>query len=182
MRVLRKAEKKAETNPGLKSKLDELESLWGVPPNKLHQHLHELGPQQSAEFIRTQTFQNHSGLLNQLNSVKTLIGSEHNPIIHIGEDELISREQTYGKYEKPEDYLEGFNQYIKGAVNELAAIGAIVNRPRDLTRSELKEVKLLLDSEGFNEAKLTSAWRNQTNQNIAASIVGLFSKPQSENH
>ena len=167
MRVLRKAEKKAETNPALKEKLDELENLWGVTPNKLHQHLHELGPKQSAGFIRTQ-----AGLLNQLNSVKVLIGSEHNPIIHDEKDELISRDQTYGEYEKPEDYLEGFNQYIKGAINDLAALYAVVNRPNDLTRAELKEVKMVLDSQGFNEAKLATAWRNQTNQDIAASIVG----------
>lgn len=31
---------------------------------------------------------------------------------------------------------------------------------------------MLLDSEGYTEAKLQSAWRNNTNQDVAASIVG----------
>jgi len=60
---------------------------------------------------------------------------------------------------------------LKAAVNDAAAINAVVNRPKDLTRAELKKIKLLLDSEGFNEAKLASAWRNQTNQDIAAGII-----------
>ena len=39
---------------------------------------------------------------------------------------------------------------------------------------QLKEIKLLLDSAGYNEAHLQSAWRNQTNQDIAASIIGYI--------
>ncbi|MFI0399224.1 MAG: type I restriction-modification system endonuclease [Thiolinea sp.] len=38
MRVMRKAAQKAERKPALKTKLDELENLWGVAPDKLHQH------------------------------------------------------------------------------------------------------------------------------------------------
>lgn len=49
-----------------------------------------------------------------------------------------------------------------------------VNRPQDLSREQLREVRLLLDGHGFSEANLQSAWRNQTNQEIAASIVGFI--------
>jgi len=35
-------------------------------------------------------------------------------------------------------------------------------------------VKLLLDSAGYTEAILKTAWRNQTNQEIAASIIGYI--------
>jgi type I restriction enzyme R subunit len=48
----------------------------------------------------------------------------------------------------------------------------VVNKPRDLTREQLKEIKLLLDGAGYSEAKLQSAVRLQTNQDIAASIIG----------
>jgi hypothetical protein len=51
----------AELKPLLKQKLDELETLWGLEPGKLHQHLHRLGSQQAADFV-----QSHSGLLKQL--------------------------------------------------------------------------------------------------------------------
>lgn len=167
MRVLRKAENKADSKPALKQKLTELQDLWGVEPKSLHTHLRELGPTQAAQFI-----QQHSGLLNQLNEVNSLVGSVYQPVLSDHHDELLVREQSYGKYQKPEDYLESFNQFIKAQLNQSAALAVVVNKPRDLTREQLKEVKLLLDGAGYSEAKLQSAVRNQTNQDIAASIIG----------
>ncbi|MCF4009999.1 type I restriction-modification system endonuclease [Rheinheimera sp. UJ63] len=167
MRVLRKAESLADTKPALKQKLGELHSLWGVEPKSLHTHLREMGPSQAAHFM-----QQHSGLLNQLNEVDALLGSSHKPVISEHADELVVREQNYGNYKKPEDYLESFNQFIKSQLNQSAALAVVVNKPRDLTREQLKEVKLLLDNAGYSEVKLQSAVRNQTNQDIAASIIG----------
>jgi type I restriction enzyme R subunit len=167
MRVLRKAENKADSKPALKQKLTELQDLWGVEPKSLHTHLRQLGPTQAAHFI-----QQHSGLLNQLNEVNSLVGSIYQPVLSDHHDELLVREQSYGKYQKPEDYLESFNQFIKAQLNQSAALAVVVNKPRDLTREQLKEVKLLLDGAGYSEAKLQSAVRNQTNQDIAASIIG----------
>lgn len=167
MRVLRKAEKKAENKPALKQKLDELHGLWGVEPKSLHKHLHELGPKQAATFI-TQ----HSGLLNQLAEVSSLLGSERQPIISEHHDVIKERSQSYGIHQKPEDYLDSFNQFIKEQLNQSAALSVVVNKPRDLTRGQLKEIKLLLDGAGYTEVKLQSAVRNQTNQDIAASIIG----------
>ena len=167
MRVLRKAENKSENSPQLKQKLSELQDLWGVEPKSLHKHLHDLGPAKAAEFINR-----HSGLVHQLDEVKHLIGSDRQPVISHHEDEIRERTQSYGEHQRPEDYLDSFNAFIKEQVNQSAALSAIVNRPRDLTREQLKEVKLLLDSAGYSEAKLQTAYRNQTNQDIAASIIG----------
>lgn len=167
MRILRKAEKKAENKPVLKQKLDELQSLWSVEPKSLHKHLHELGPKQAASFIMQ-----HSGLLNQLAEVNQLLGMDRQPIISVHYDELVDRKQTYGVNEKPADYLDSFNQFIHEQLNQSAALSVVVNKPRDLTREQLKEIKLMLDGAGYSEAKLQSAVRNQTNQDIAASIVG----------
>lgn len=169
MRILRKADHKAENNPSLKQKLDELEDIWGVEPAKLHKHLHELGPQQAANFIRQ-----HSQLLNQLDTVSILLGSESHPIIATQSDELIGREQNYGDHQKPQDYLESFHDFIHQQLNQSAALGVVVNRPKDLTREQLRNVRLLLDQHGFSEVSLKSAWRNQTNQEIAASIIGYI--------
>lgn len=77
-----------------------------------------------------------------------------------------------GVHEKPADYLESFETFIRERLNDSVALGVVVNRPRDLTRETLKEVRLLLDGAGYSEARLESAWRNATNQEIAASIVG----------
>lgn len=169
MRILRKAQHKAEEKPSLKHKLDELEEAWGVPPAELHKHLHDLGPQQAAQFVHQ-----HGRLLEQLDSVKALLASENYPVISTHEDELMVREQNYGQNQKPADYLEDFNAFIRNQLNQSAALAVVVNRPKDLTREQLREVRLLLDNAGFSETNLKSAWRNQTNQDIAASIIGYI--------
>lgn len=169
MRVLRKAESKAESRPALRKKLDELQQAWGVEPKSLHQHLHKLGPRQASEFIRQ-----HSGLLNQLAEVKQLAGTEYMPLISNHEDEFEKRTQTYGIHERPEDYLDEFNRFIKEQLNQSAALAVVVNKPRDLTRDQLREVRLLLDNNGYSEARLQTAVRNQTNKDIAASIIGYI--------
>lgn len=169
MRILRKAQTKAANKPELQKKLAELESLWGVAPDKLHQHLHQLGPQQASEFIKT-----NKNLLCQLDQVKNLLGSEYYPVIAEHDDELQVREQSYGEYAKPADYLESFNDFIKNQINQSAALAVVVNKPKDLTREQLREIRLLLDQHGYSEAKLQTAWRNQTNQDIAASIIGYI--------
>ncbi|WP_176503818.1 type I restriction-modification system endonuclease [Cobetia sp. 5-11-6-3] len=167
MRITRKATSKAETQPELKQKLMELGDEWGTQPDKLHQHLHELGPTGAAGFIRR-----HVGLLNSLAEVKILLGSERSPIVYSGADEFRSRTQSYGLHEKPADYLDSFDDFIRQQLNQSAALGVVVNRPKDLTREQLKEVRLLLDENGFSEASLNSAWSNNSNQDIAASIIG----------
>ncbi|MDD5580473.1 MAG: hypothetical protein PHY16_14480 [Methylobacter sp.] len=125
MRILRKVVKTAEKKPPLKQKLEELEMLWGVEAGKLHQHLHQLGLRQAADFV-----QNHSGLLKQLNEVNDLLGSDRLPVIYEGEDEFKSRAQTYGLNEKPADYLDSFNQFIRDHLNQSVALGVIVNKPK----------------------------------------------------
>ncbi|MCG8426468.1 MAG: type I restriction-modification system endonuclease [Chromatiales bacterium] len=169
MRVLRKANKRVDDRPDIKQKMTELEQLWGVEPGKLHQHLRELGPRQAGEFVKT-----HKNLVQQLAEVNRLLGTERYPIISNHKDQLMVREQSYGEYKKPEDYLESFNTFVRDQVNQSAALSVVVNRPRDLTREQLKEVRLLLDQNGFNEAKLKTAWRSQSNQDIAASIIGYI--------
>jgi type I restriction enzyme, R subunit len=50
----------------------------------------------------------------------------------------------------------------------------VLTRPRDLTRKQLRELALELDKAGFSEANLAAAWREMTNQEIAARIVGYI--------
>jgi type I restriction enzyme R subunit len=169
MRTLRKATKKAEKSAPLKEKLQELEQIWGVEPGKLHTHLHQMGPQKAAEFVKQ-----HTNFLQQLDDVNTLLGSERKPIIYEGEDEFKKRTQTYGVNEKPADYLESFNDFIRNQLNQSAALAVVVNKPKDLTRQQLREIRLLLDQHGYSETNLKSAWRQNTNQEIAASIIGYI--------
>ena len=169
MRILRKAKKKAESRQDIKEKLEELTQLWGTETDKLPQHLRELGPKQAVKFIK-----DSGGLLPQLTAVNQLLGSERYPLISTHEDQLEVREQSYGKYNRPEDYLGSFESFIKHQINESVALSTVVNKPKDLTREQLKEVRLMLDAAGFGEKTLETAWKNKTNQDIAASIVGYI--------
>lgn len=169
MRVMRKATHMAEKRTDIKQKLDDLEQLWGVEPGKLHKHLHEMGAKKAQAFVTT-----HQNLINQLDEVKFLIGSERMPLIYEGADEFKQRTQTYGANEKPADYIDSFSAFIRDQLNQSVALTVVVNRPRDLTREQLKEVRMLLDNAGYSETNLRTAWRNQTNHEIAASIIGYI--------
>ena len=69
--------------------------------------------------------------------------------------------------------MEQFQQFLRSQ-NEVIALTVVTQRPRELTRSQLKEVRQLLNDSGFNEKALEVAWREQTNQDIAASIIGFI--------
>ena len=169
MRVLRKANRKAERDGKVREKLNELEGIWTVDPATLHQHFHEIGPAKTAEFLRL-----HTNFLQQIDDVKLLVGTDNNPVISHHEDEFLGSEQNYGIHERPGDYLQEFSEFVQGHLNESIALSTIVNRPKDLTRNQLKEVRLYLDQNGYSESTLRAAWRNQTNQEIAASIIGYI--------
>jgi len=94
------------------------------------------------------------------------------PISHHA-DEITSVTRGYGKADKPEDFLESFNSYVRNNVNKVAALNVVVQRPRDLTRTQLRELRLELDKLGFSEANLRRAWSDAKNEEIAASIIGF---------
>jgi len=89
------------------------------------------------------------------------------------EDELVSIEDDYGEKASPADYISGFEAYIRANMNAVPALIAATQRPRDLTRAELKEVATLLDSEGYSEAALRRAYGTARNADIAAHIIGF---------
>ncbi len=62
----------------------------------------------------------------------------------------LAREQIYGAYDRPRDYLESFTDFIRQNINESAALAFVVNRPRDLARAQLREIRLLLDRDFIN--------------------------------
>jgi len=169
MRVLRDATHKAGKKPELQTRLHELEQHWGIAPALLHKHLRELGAAAAVDWLQQQ-----KSLAAQIEGVRLLAGSNYKPIISDHPDELLAREQSYGDYSKPEDYLDSFNHFIRQQLNQSAALAVVVNRPKDLSREQLREVRLLLDEHGYSEARLQTAWRNRSNQDIAASIIGYI--------
>jgi type I restriction enzyme R subunit len=51
---------------------------------------------------------------------------------------------------------------------------AVVQRPRGLTRADLKALRAEFDRQGFSEAALRHAWKQAKNEDIAATIVGFI--------
>jgi type I restriction enzyme R subunit len=96
-----------------------------------------------------------------------LIISEH-------ADKVISVTTEYETTKRPEDFLSSFAQFVRDNVNKLVALQAVVQRPRELTRADLKTLRAEFDRQGFSEAKLRHAWKQAKNEDIAASIVGFI--------
>ncbi len=167
MRVMRKAQTRAEKDPILKQELESIEQEWGCPADKIHQQLHQAGPKQAAQMLKQ-----HSSLAKRVESVRGMLNGGEKYIISGHEDEFIIREQNFSAYSKPEDYLTAFERFIKDNLNSNAALNAVVSKPKELTRAQLKEIRILLDNQDFKEADLQSAWKKTTNRDIAASIVG----------
>jgi len=94
------------------------------------------------------------------------------PISH-HDDEVVGVTRGYGEAEKPEDFLDSFAAFVRDNVNKIAALKLVVQRPRDLTRADLKELRLALDREGYSDANLRRAWADAKNEDIAASIIGF---------
>ena len=157
-----------------KQRLDEaarqdFETAAGMSPDAFIGHLKALPIGEVAAW-----FTQHSGLGELLDRRAQSVGipvliSEH-------KDALYSVEQGYGEAQKPEDYLDAFAAFIRENQDTIPALITVLTRPRDLTRRQLRELALELDRAGFTEANLTSAWRETTNQDIAARIGGYIRK------
>jgi type I restriction enzyme R subunit len=91
-----------------------------------------------------------------------------------GDDAVIDVSHGYGKGAKPQDFLDGFNTFVRNNLNSMAALKLVVQRPQDLTRQQLRTLRLELDQLGFSETNLRAAWKDATNQEIAASVIGFI--------
>ena len=49
-----------------------------------------------------------------------------------------------------------------------------MQRPRELTRTQLRELRLELDKQGFTDTALRTAWQQSKNEDIAASVIGFI--------
>lgn len=145
---------------------EKLKSRFGLDPEKLMEAMRTNGAGGAIEFLKR-----HRELIEFLDSVgmggsRTVI-SEH-------PDHLLRVERGYGTATKPEDYLDGFGKWLRENMNKIPALLVAVKRPRDLTREQLKSIKLALDEAGFSEVALQIAWREWKNEDIAATIVGFI--------
>lgn len=88
------------------------------------------------------------------------------------EDEVIAVERGYGPSGRPEDYLSEFARFVRDNANIIPALTVVAQRPRDMTRHDLRELAKALDQHGYNEAGLRVAWRDARSEDIAARVIG----------
>ncbi|NEV61602.1 type I restriction-modification system endonuclease [Thiorhodococcus minor] len=89
------------------------------------------------------------------------------------DDRVMEVARGYGSATKPEDFLDGFTSFVRNNLNTIAALKVVVQRPRELTRVQLRELRLELDKLGYSDANLRRAWQDAKNEEIAASIIGF---------
>ena len=145
----------------------DFETRAGMTPDQFIQQLRTLPLDQIASW-----FVQHQGLGEILDRkgdgpAQPIFLSQH-------PDRLMEVTRDYGKAKKPEDYIQEFKTFITSQGNSLPALMTVITRPRELTRQQLREVMLALEDSGFSEANLTTAYREMTNQDIAARIIGYI--------
>ena len=87
------------------------------------------------------------------------------------EDTLLETTRGYGDTEKPEDYLEAFTAFVNENKDRIEAIRIACTKPSDMTRAQLKALKLELDKASFTENNLNEAESNVKNERIVADII-----------
>ncbi len=147
--------------------LEAFETLSGCQPGEVIAMLKSGNTAKAIAF-----FNEHDGVATYLDKFKTVGGRD--VFVSGHEDELIDTERGYGAATKPEDYLAGFKAFIEANKNALDALLIVTQRPRDLTRKQLRSLKLRLDEAGYSETALRTAWSQVSNQDIAASIIGFI--------
>lgn len=95
-------------------------------------------------------------------------------VISDKQDKFLIRERGFGKNEqRPEDYIEAFEDFVKNNVNEIAALNIICTRPKELTRETLKSLRMALAQNGFTTQQLNTAVSEITSEEITADIISF---------
>jgi type I restriction enzyme R subunit len=103
-------------------------------------------------------------------------GTGRKTLISTQEDVALEHARGYGgdvthPIQRPEDYLQAFTAYIQDNQNSIEALHIICTEPQKLTRKMLRELKMVLDQEGYSVAQLSTAWQAVKKQDIGADII-----------
>ena len=109
----------------------------------------------------------HSALFKflQEKTPRPFIISEH-------EDFLLEHKRAPFNIHK--DYLDEFIKFIQENQNEIAALNIVCTRPQNLTRADLKSLRLRLEVENFTAERLNAALSKISNAEIAADIISII--------
>lgn len=136
-------------------------------------------PNEILEAVKGETPKNAKNIMQKYREAFILLDSKKVKVVRPffydeREDKLIEHTRDYINGKRPEDYIESFKEFIDDNINKIAALKTVCTRPKDLTRVDLKELKLILDENQFNEQLLNSAWKHMRNEDIAADIISFI--------
>jgi type I restriction enzyme R subunit len=144
----------------------QFEAIAGETPEALLQRLRSDETPALATWLK-----NHAAIGQMLDSYTDAESPFFIPISHHA-DRVVEVTRGYGAAKKPEDFLDSFTAFVRDNMDKIAALKLVVQRPRDLTRADLKELRLALDRAGYSDVNLRRAWADAKNEDIAASIIG----------
>jgi type I restriction enzyme R subunit len=145
---------------------EQLEAVLG-PLDALVERLKAAPPEDTLE-----VFRRHASLAAALDASDPARKGDR---IYVSDqpDELISVEDDFGSRASPAEYIESFEAFVRSNMNAVPAMVAATQRPRELTRAELKALAALLDENGYSEAHLRQAYGRVRNADIAAHVIGF---------
>lgn len=103
--------------------------------------------------------------------VDSLKGKKRGYFYSDKEDKLYETKRGYGATEKPEDYLEEFAKFVNENKDTIEAIRIACTKPSDMTKAQLKELKLTLDAQNYTVSNLNQAVSAVRNEQIVADII-----------
>ncbi len=143
-----------------------VEDAAGMPINDLIEMLKHASVAEAAQWIAK-----HASTAPVLDAATG--GGGYRVLVSHHHDEVREITRGYGEQKRPEDYLETFSRFLKENLNKLPALMVVTQRPRELTRADLRSLRMALDQLGFTETKLRTAWRETRNEDVAATIIGF---------
>jgi type I restriction enzyme R subunit len=90
---------------------------------------------------------------------RTTRSAAYKTVVSEKTDQVREVTRGYGKHgsRPPGDYLEAFRTFVANSMNKLPALLVVTQRPKELTRENLRQLRLTLDQEGFSEKSVQSA-------------------------
>lgn len=141
------------------------QKLTGMTPTAFVTHMATLTPDEVRDWFRAHPKVPEFLDVARLEPDRVLISSHA--------DEVVRLERGYGENgQRPGDYIESFRKFVNENQDTIAALKIVTQRPRELTRQALKELKVALQDAGFSETHLQAAWRETKNEDFAATIIG----------
>jgi type I restriction enzyme R subunit len=89
-------------------------------------------------------------------------------------DEVSSR-KLFGKWEKPEDYLEAFAKFVRENINQFEALRILLKRPQDWKPDVLVQLRRVLGTNDYDEKLLRKA-HERVNRKVLADLISIIKR------